>query len=229
MSSSVHPLAGLIAGIARIISGVQVRWLEAQPEPSQRIYFANHTSHLDFVVLWASLPPAVRCRTRPVAAQDYWEKGLRRALAVNVFNAVLVARAGHADAADPAHALTAARHTMDHLVESMGSESSLIIFPEGTRGTGEEIAPFKSGLFHLCQHKPGLPLTPVYINNLNRILPKGEILPVPVISNLTFGPSLQLQSDETKHAFLTRARDSLCHLRELELDRPRSPETPHEA
>src|SRR6266550_9585370 len=87
-----HPLAGLIAGAARLISGVNARWVDSAPDPRQAVYFANHTSHLDFVVLWSSLPPEIRTRTRPVAAQDYWEKGLRRAIAVNVFRAVLVAR-----------------------------------------------------------------------------------------------------------------------------------------
>ena len=210
MNSFSHPLASLIAGAARLISGVNVRWLDSQPDTAQRVYFANHTSHLDFVVLWASLPQAVRGVTRPVAAQDYWQKGLRRALAVNVFRAVLISRGK-----DPGRATDAARDTIDRIVEEMGDRYSLIIFPEGTRGTGEEVQPFKSGLYHLCQRKPGLPLVPAYLNNLNRILPKGEFLPVPFISQLTFGPAMQLESGEDKTAFLTRAREAVCRLKQI--------------
>lgn len=211
MTADIHPLAGIIAAAARLISGVRARWLDSQPDPRQRVYFANHTSHLDFVVLWSCLPRGVRAVTRPVAAQDYWEKGLRRALAIHVFHAVLVARRNAASAS--ADGVAAARSTIDHVLEAMGDVYSLIIFPEGTRGTGEEVGPFKSGLFHLCQRRPRLPLVPVYINNLNRILPKGEFLPVPVASEITFGPAIALAPDETKTDFLTRARDAVCRLK----------------
>jgi len=201
-------LAGLIAGAARLISGVNVRWIDSEPDPRQTVYFANHTSHLDFVVLWSSLPAAIRARARPVAAQDYWERGLRRAVAVNVFHAVLVARRQAQPAPDP-------REAIDHMVEAMGSDNSLILFPEGTRGTGEEVAAFKSGLYYLCQRKPELRLVPGYLSNLNRILPKGEFLPVPFISRLTFGPPITLKADESKAEFLERARETLCRLRNL--------------
>ena len=208
-----HPLAGVIAGAARLISGVNARWVDSAPDPRQTVYFANHTSHLDFVVLWSSLPPEIRTRTRPVAAQDYWENGLRRAVAVNVFGAVLVARRlagqeGQAASGDPKQAI-------EDMVDAMGSDNSLILFPEGTRGTGEEVAAFKSGLYYLCQQRPGLRLVPGYLDNLNRILPKGEFLPVPFISRLTFGPALTLAPDEPKAAFLTRAREALCRLRSI--------------
>lgn len=208
-----HPLAGIIAGAARLISGVNVRWVDSEPDPRQTVYFANHSSHLDFVVLWSALPPEIRARTRPVAAQDYWDKGLRRAIAVNVFRAVLVARRQ----ADRETRLASGnpREAIDHMLEAMGNDNSLILFPEGTRGTGEEIAAFKSGLYYLAQQKPGLRIVPAHLNNLNRILPKGEFLPVPFISRLTFGPALTLDAEEPKPAFLMRARAALCRLREI--------------
>ena len=207
-----HPLAGIIAGAARLISGVNVRWVDSEPDARQTVYFANHTSHLDFVVLWSSLPAEIRARTRPVAAQDYWEKGLRRAIAVNVFRAVLVAR--HQAAQEGLAASGNPQQAIEQMVEAMGSDNSLILFPEGTRGTGEEVAAFKSGLYYLWQRKPGLRLVPAYLNNLNRILPKGEFLPVPFISRLTFGPPLTVAADEAKPAFLGRARDALCRLKD---------------
>ena len=206
---SAHPLAGVIAGLARIVSGVQVQWADSEPDPQQAVYFANHSSHLDFVVLWSSLPAEIRKLARPVAAKDYWSSGVRRALAVNVFRAVLVARhAAGEPAADP-------RLAIDHMLQAMGEDQSLILFPEGTRGSGEQVAPFKSGLYYLCQQRPGLRLVPAYLNNLNRILPKGEFLPVPFISKLTFGPAIKLEAGESKPAFLERARAAVCRLKDL--------------
>jgi 1-acyl-sn-glycerol-3-phosphate acyltransferase len=213
MTMSAHPLAGIIAGAARLISGVHVRWVDSQPEARQTIYFANHTSHLDFVVLWSSLPARIRARTRPVAAQDYWDKGLRRAIAVNVFRALLVAR--HQPSQEDHSALANPRLAIEHMLDAMGTGDSLILFPEGTRGTGEEVATFKSGLYYLSQQKPGLRLVPAHLNNLNRILPKGEFLPVPFLSRLTFGPPLSLEPGEPKAAFLARARAAVCRLKEI--------------
>jgi 1-acyl-sn-glycerol-3-phosphate acyltransferase len=210
MSTEIHPLASLLAGFARWISGVQVRWLDCQPNPRQRIYFANHTSHLDAVVLWASLPPEVRALARPVAAQDYWEKtGVRRFLSMQVFHAVLINR----NPQGSERSLAAAQAVIDRMVEALGDRYSLIVFPEGTRGSGEDVAAFKSGLYHLAQRRPEVELVPTYLENLNRILPKGEVLPVPVLSSATFGPPLRLAPGEPKREFLERAREAVRRLK----------------
>jgi len=212
MTDPIHPLAGAIAALGRLVSGVQVRWEGPQPDPRQRIYFANHTSHLDFVVLWAALPPELRARTRPVAAKDYWEKGtLRPYLAQRVFRAVLLDR-GAPSPTDVGPTHVAARDLIDGLVEALGPDGSLIIFPEGTRGSGESVAPFKSGIYHLARRRPDIELIPVYIDNLNRILPKGEIFLVPLISTVTFGPPMHLAEGESKRTFLARAHEAVCTL-----------------
>jgi 1-acyl-sn-glycerol-3-phosphate acyltransferase len=214
MSGGVHPLAGIIAAFARAVSGVQVRWSDGFSDTARRrIYFANHTSHLDFVVLWSALPAGVRARTRPVAAKDYWESGVKAYLAQNVFRAVLVQRGAAAQAASEEEARAAGRATIEQLAEALGETDSLILFPEGTRGTGESVAPFRSGLFHLAKRKPDAELVPVYLENLNRILPKGEFLPVPLISVLTFGAPMLVEESESKEAFLERARGAVCGLR----------------
>lgn len=205
-----RPLATLIAGFARFAAGVNVTWVGERPAPKQTIFFGNHTSHLDFVILWSSLPSDIRAQTRPVAAKDYWETGVKRALAVDVFNAILVPRHEHEKLAEgnPSDA----SKTIDNIVEQMGDDYSLIIFPEGTRGDGTQIARFKSGLYYLCRAKPGIQLVPAYMENLNRILPKGEFLPVPFISRVNFGSPTELGPDEPKADFLTRTHEALCAL-----------------
>jgi 1-acyl-sn-glycerol-3-phosphate acyltransferase len=204
--------ASIIAACARGLAGPAVRWINCRPATRQRVYFANHTSHLDFVVLWSVLPRKLRTLTRPVAAKDYWSSGLRKRIAVNAFHAVLVERSGKMAEVDRA---SAARNTLEILLEALGTESSLIVFPEGTRGNGLEVGPFKSGIYHLWSRRPDLQFIPVYLSNLNHILPKGEFLPVPIISRVIFGPPLQLGKDETKESFLGKAHTAVCALRDV--------------
>jgi 1-acyl-sn-glycerol-3-phosphate acyltransferase len=216
MNNGIHPVASLLAAIARGISGVQVQWAGCEPDERQRIYFANHSSHLDFIVLWSALPSEIRARTRPIAAKDYWEETpLRRYLAKNVFNAVLLERGVPAKAKHPEEGHFVGRHLIDDMAEALGAENSLILFPEGTRGTGEKIGPFRSGLYHVALRCPDVELVPAHLENLNRILPKGEFVPVPMLSLLTFGKPLQVEPDEEKEAFLERAREAVASLRRI--------------
>jgi 1-acyl-sn-glycerol-3-phosphate acyltransferase len=207
MTEPIHPLAGLFAFAAKLATGAQARWFNCLPDTRQCVYFANHTSHLDLLVVWASLHPEIRGKTRPVAAKDYWcHDRIRRYIASQVFRAVMVERTDRA---------VASHGAMAPLLKALDEGASLILFPEGSRGTGEEVAPFKSGLYHLCRMRPELHAAPVYLENLNRVLPKGEFLPVPILSRVTFGPPISLESGESKEEFLTRARAAVCQLRNI--------------
>jgi 1-acyl-sn-glycerol-3-phosphate acyltransferase len=196
----------LLSLIAKLLSGAHVRWIDCQPDTCQRVYFANHTSHLDAIVLWSSLPPPVRALTRPVAAKDYWEKGrVRRYLANEVFNALLIDR----------REIKVHQSPIDLMLKAIGQTHSLIVFPEGHRNTNEEMDEFKSGLYYLAKKRPDLELVPVHMDNLNRVLPRGEFLPVPLLSCITFGPPIWLEAKESKVDFLNRARESVRRLKEL--------------
>jgi 1-acyl-sn-glycerol-3-phosphate acyltransferase len=211
-------IAEAIAGVARILAGTSVFWTEGPPDERQRLYFANHTSHLDFVVLWSALPREARLRARPVAARDYWEKGaLRRYLARKIFHAVLVDRLGGQSGpeGESAERAAAAKRTIDTLLSEIGDRDSLIVFPEGTRGSGRIPGPFKSGLYHLCRARPDLEAMPVYLDNMNRILPKGESLPVPMLSRAIFGRAIRIRPEESKTEFLERAREAVLALERL--------------
>jgi 1-acyl-sn-glycerol-3-phosphate acyltransferase len=204
-------IAAALAAGSRLICGASVRWHCDPYETRQRIYYGNHSSHLDFVMIWSALPPRLRQSARPVAGRDYWERGaLRRYLASRVFRAVLIERGR----AGTDNAEASAKAAIEQMAAEMADAYSLIVFPEGTRSADGVVAPFKSGLYHLSRLRPDVELVPVYLENLNRILPKGESLPVPMMSRVIFGPPLKDAIDEDKPAFLLKARDALMQLKD---------------
>ena len=188
----------------RLITAFQACWAGCAPRPVQRIYYANHASHCDSLLIWAALPPALRRKTRPVAGADYWLKSrLRRFFATKVFRSVLI---------DREH-LRVGGGPIKTMAEALDEGASLILFPEGTRNLTETLLlPFKTGLHHLARKRPEIELVPVWLANLNRVLPKGELLPVPLLCQVTFGVPLRLHPEETRADFLTRAHEALLSL-----------------
>ncbi|MEO8279679.1 MAG: lysophospholipid acyltransferase family protein, partial [Ideonella sp.] len=167
-------MASLLALITRLITGAQGHWKGCPPEATQRIYFANHQSHLDWVLIWAALPRELRERTRPIAARDYWASSpFRKWLTSEVFRAVYVSRQ-RTDDQDP----------LEPLIDALGNGDSLVIFPEGTRSNKGLPQPFKSGLYHLAQQFPDVQLVPAWIDNVQRVMPKGEVVPVPILCSV---------------------------------------------
>jgi 1-acyl-sn-glycerol-3-phosphate acyltransferase len=186
-----------LASLARLITGTQGHWKGCPPTSEQRIYFANHQSHFDWVLIWAALPAELRTSTRPIAARDYWTGSrLKTWLTSAVFNAIYVSRSRASRDEDP----------LEPLVDALGNGDSLVIFPEGTRSNKGDPQPFKAGLFHLAEQFPQVQLIPTWIDNVQRVMPKGEVVPVPILCTVTFGEPMQLAPGEDKRAFLERAR-----------------------
>lgn len=195
----------LIIGAAGLLTGVRAIWSGTTPKAEQTLYFANHTSHGDFVLLWATLPPDLRALTRPVAGQDYWMASkVRQFIGADVFNALMIRRDGSGQGDNP----------VEQMKEALEAGDSLIMFPEGTRNTGDEILlPLKSGLFHLARACPNVRLVPVWIENLKRVLPKGTLVPIPLACTVRFGTPIVLAEDEDKNTFIARARTAMLDLR----------------
>ena len=167
------------------------------------MFYADHSSHLDFAVLWAALPHVWRERTRPVAGRDYWEKtALHRGIACGIFRAVLIER----------KRVTVANNPLTTMCAALDARETLIDFPEGTRGDGLAVGDFKPGIHHLARARPAAKLVPVFLANLNRIMPKGTALPVPLIATVAVGAPLAPVEGESKEAFLARARAALIAL-----------------
>ncbi len=201
---SAADLMGLLLSLmARLITGTQGHWKGCPPTAEQRIYFANHQSHFDWVLIWAALPKDLRTRTRPIAARDYWTSSpFKHWLTREVFNAVYVART-RTDDQDP----------LEPLADALEQGDSLVLFPEGTRSNKGDPQAFKSGLYHLAEQFPQVQLIPAWIDNVQRVMPKGEVVPVPILCSVTFGAPLHLGSGEDKRYFLARARYAVLSLR----------------
>jgi len=197
--------ASILSVIAKLMAGSSVRWVDCQPDTCQRVYFANHTSHLDALVLWSSLPRNIRSLTRAVAAKDYWDKTAFRRYIAGSVNALLIDREN----------IKVHRSPVELMIQAIGDTHSLIVFPEGGRNATDEMGEFKSGLYYLGKKRPDLELVPVYIDNLNRVLPRGEFLPVPLLSCITIGPPMWLESGESKTEFLRRAREAVKRLKDI--------------
>lgn len=194
----------LLTLLTRLLVGAYPQWQGCAPSRTQRIYFANHSSHMDAIVIWSSLPAELRAKTRPVAAKDYWEKvALRRRIAIKELKVVLIDR-HHTAHANP----------LDPLIQALHEGSSLIIFPEGTRRPQPLPSPFKSGLWRLMREFPDVELIPVYIENLHRSMPKGTLIPIPTICSVRFGAPLPHSPDDSKEDFLNRARNAVIQLAE---------------
>ncbi|HKE96607.1 MAG TPA: lysophospholipid acyltransferase family protein [Povalibacter sp.] len=198
----MRPSGALLVGIVKLLVGAYPRWVGCQPEPRQRIYFANHSSHVDTLALWSALPRRLRHTTHPVAARDYWGHGLKKYIATKALRAVLIDRAREDKNANP----------LEPLIAVLERGESLIIFPEGTRGKDVLPGPFKSGLFHLAKQFPQAELVPVYLENLHRSMPKGAIVPIPITCTVRFGAPVQVGAGETKDDFLARARNDVIAL-----------------
>jgi 1-acyl-sn-glycerol-3-phosphate acyltransferase len=195
-------LSRLLVAAVKLFIGAYPRWRGSQPSAAQRIYFANHASHLDTVALWSALPPALRAHTRPVAARDYWGSGIREVVARRGFKAVLIERDRDKCQGDP----------LQPLYDALDAGDSLIIFPEGTRNHEPLPQPFRSGLFHLAQRYPQVEMIAVYLDNARRCLPKGSPVPVPLVCTVRFGAAVLLQQGEDKATFLQRARQAVVDL-----------------
>ena len=191
--------------LIRLLIGAYPRWLGCKPIAKQRIYFANHTSHIDTLAIWAALPPHLQKTTHPVAAFDYWGKNaFKKYIVTEGLNAVFIARAREDRTEDD---------PLQPLYDTLAKGDSLIIFPEGTRNKGSTPQPFKSGIYRLAQKFPEVELVPVYLENLNRIMPKGAFWPVPLVCTARFGTPLFLGADEDKDEFLERARQAVISAR----------------
>jgi 1-acyl-sn-glycerol-3-phosphate acyltransferase len=160
-----------------------VRGREHIPERDPFLVVANHSSHLDTVALLSLFPLRRLDRIRPVAAADYFERNAAISwFARTFFNILPIAR----------KKFTAETHPITAMERALSGGHSLIVFPEGTRGSRGEPGKFRSGVAHLLERAPDLPVVPAYLVNMGRSLPKGTFIPVPVFCEVRLGAPRKL-------------------------------------
>ena len=199
-------LSGFFINLAKVITGVK-GFFTVAPDGEQTIYFANHASHGDLIVVLAALPRHLRVNLRAVAAADYWNNGpIKKYIAQYVLNVVTIER----------QKITRHNNPLQTLDKALDVGCSLLIFPEGTRNvSGDGLLPFRSGLYQLAKAHPKVKLVPCWIDNMTRILPKGTFIPVPLLCRVQFGAPLYIIEGETKSDFLNRAQIELLNLAKL--------------
>jgi len=166
--------------------GLRVRGREHLAGKMPFILVANHSSHLDTASLLNLFPMRQLSKLRPVAAADYFERNkFVSAVSKICFNILPIARKG----------LTPETNPMPKMEAVLRAGNVLIIFPEGTRGSGEALSHFHSGVAHLIERCPDVPVVPAYLVNMGRSLPKGEWIPVPFFCEVRVGEPRRFQGN----------------------------------
>ncbi|MBO0719525.1 MAG: 1-acyl-sn-glycerol-3-phosphate acyltransferase [Blastocatellia bacterium] len=195
----------LIRPLLALFIGCRVRGRNWLPPSGPFVLIANHASHLDTICL-LSLFQLTRLREiQPVAAADYFESNRLIAwFSRTCFNILPI----------PRHNLSPRNNPVRRMLAQLQVGKSLIIFPEGTRGQGSDIAPFRPGVVHLLELMPGLPIVPAYLVNSGRCLPKGECFPVPFFCEIHLGPPLIFRGDVNgdREEILELLRGAVCQL-----------------
>jgi 1-acyl-sn-glycerol-3-phosphate acyltransferase len=141
---------------------------ENLPDDGSFVLVGNHSSHLDALVLTASIPLRKLHRTFPAASTDYFFSSLPR----SAFAAIFINALPFDRHAGSARSLT----VCEQLLARPGN--ILVIFPEGTRSTTGTLGPFRPGIGRLVAGKP-IPVVPAYLHGAARAWPKGRALPRP--------------------------------------------------
>lgn len=204
----------IAASLFRLIAGVTIKQTHKIDFDHPTIFYANHASNLDAPLIWSTLPNTTRHKTHPIAARDYWDKsGLRTYLAQKIFKVILIERPNPDESSDSIKPRTNLRNTFQTITDTLKNNQSIIIFPEGTRNTENKIIDFQPGIYHIARQVPSVNLVPIYLHNLNRVLPKGEKIFIPLICSVTYGKPLTLNPKEKRNDFLLRAKSELQSLK----------------
>jgi 1-acyl-sn-glycerol-3-phosphate acyltransferase len=186
----------LVRPFLALVLGVNLRHAERLPLTGPAILAANHNSHLDTLLLMSLFPLAQLYRVRPVAAADYFLRNRFIAwFALNVMHILPLAR--RPKPGEP---------PLAHIEAALNAGDILILFPEGSRGEPEKRSELKSGIAHLMEHAPSVPVVPVYLHGLGKALPKGDWLPVPFFADGWVGEPLTWQGERASTMQALEAR-----------------------
>ncbi|MFM2318223.1 MAG: hypothetical protein RLZZ215_844 [Pseudomonadota bacterium] len=186
--------AVFIKPIVFIVLGLNLQGYQLLPLKGPAVVAANHNSHLDVLVLMSLYPLKYLKYIRPVAAADYFfQNKIWSWIARHCIDIIPIQRTGQSVAT-----------VLDACHQALESGQILILFPEGSRGQPEQMGQIKKGLFYLQQQHPQVPITPVFMRGLGKVLPRGEALFVPFNCDVIIGEPLRLHADSNE--FVTQMR-----------------------
>ena len=194
--------------LALFMTGADVTGRERLPLKGPAIVAANHSSHVDTLLLLAIFPSRALARVRPAAAADYFLKDpVIGWFSRHVIGIVPVARlkAGQRTGMVDEDVLAPAR-------AALAAGDIVVVFPEGTRGDGDQLGQLKGGVARLAEAFPEAPVTPVWIQGAGRVLPKGEAIPAPLNCAVLVGEPLAWTGE--RPAFMASLRAALLALKE---------------
>lgn len=190
--------------------GIKIDGQHQLKRHKQFIIVANHNSHLDTMSIMSSIPFRQLLKTHPVATAQYFGSKKWLVLLSNLFiNTVLIKRKEELKISTEISSNEGQQKALLLLEEKLAKGHSLILFPEGTRGEPEKLQEFKKGIGVLLLNYPQIPYIPVYISGMGKILPKGEMLPVPFNAIVSIGKPKLIETnnvedivEEVKNAIL---------------------------
>ena len=164
------------------------------------IFAANHSSHADTSLILYGLTDRARDHTVVAAAADYWFKRPLLGNIVSLFlNTFPFSRTGGAQAQ---------LHSSSQLLKSGWN---LVLFPEGSRSPDGRIQEFKPGVGHLA-NETGTPVVPVHIRGAQKIMPKGQKLPLPGPARVRIGRPMTPKAKEGSREFTARVERAVRDL-----------------
>lgn len=173
--------------IILVVIGLNVRRRELLPSAGPAIIVANHNSHLDTLVLINLFNLPYLHKIHPVAAADYFLRNKFLAwFSTKIIGIIPIARGKASREYDP----------LKGCCDALDAGNIIIIFPEGTRGEPEKIESFKKGVAYLVERRPHIPVIPVFMHGLGKVLPKGDFIPVPFFCDIFVGNPIYFGNDK---------------------------------
>jgi 1-acyl-sn-glycerol-3-phosphate acyltransferase len=193
----------IVKPLVLIILGLNIRRKALLPKQGPAVIVANHNSHLDTLVLMSLFPLRMLAKLHPVAAMDYFMKNRWLAwFALNIIGIIPLRRSVKASHDDP----------LAEVVAALDNDDILILFPEGSRGEPERVGRFKTGIAHVAQRRPEVPIVPVFLHGLGMALPKGDFVLVPFFCDVFIGEAIYWQGE--RKAFMKELTEKMSRLSE---------------
>jgi long-chain acyl-CoA synthetase len=189
-----------ILPLARLFAYARVEGLEhLRAIDGPVVFAANHQSHMDVPVILSALPGRLRARVAPAMAKEFFKAHFFpgdhtwREWFTNSLNYYLAAFYFNAFPLPQREA--GARQTLKYIGELLGGGWSILIFPEGMRSATGDIKPFRGGI-GMIGARLEVPIVPVRIDDVDRLMPVGSTFIRPGRVRVAFGAPMHVRGED---------------------------------